>query len=215
MKKIFFVVLSCFMFIAKAEAGYRESYAKLSKSARAMVDSANEYFDSVSTFRSNFLQFNEVDSSMSEGMIYVEKPDKIKLEYTNPFKALFIKNKGIINYYDIDLDELMVLPQSINPIFDLLSKQPNLKTTDSTILSVKNDSEGNVLLSTELSIKENRIKVLYIFDGEIENLVGLSIDTGDVVELSFFNTIINQKMDKKTFIFNNPRLFKNRKIKDK
>jgi outer membrane lipoprotein-sorting protein len=215
-KKIFFVAFWCFTLALEANAGgYEESYAKLSESSRVKVDLANKYFDSVNTFKSNFLQFNAADSSISEGIIYIKKPDKIKVEYTNPFRTVFVKNKEIINYYDVDLDELMVLPQSISPIFDLLSKQPNLKTSNSVVLSLENDQEGNVLLNTEIPIKENKIRVLYVFDGEIKNLIGLGIDAGEIVELSFFNTSINQDIDKKTFIFDNPRLFKNKRIRNK
>jgi outer membrane lipoprotein-sorting protein len=215
MKKIFFVSFLYFVFALTARANFESSYQKLNKTNRYRIDKANTYFDLINTFKSNFLQFNENDSSMSEGIIYVEKPDKIRFEYTNPFNTIFIKNKGIINYYDVDLDELMVVPQSVSPIFKLLSQQPNLRTLNSSILSVENDSEGNILINTEATLDTNKVRILYIFDGQIQNLIGLNIDTGEVIELSFFDTTINQNIDRKKFVFDNPRLFNNRRTKDK
>jgi outer membrane lipoprotein-sorting protein len=209
-KKILFTLILCCVFVFEVKADYVASYEKLNKGNQIIVNKVNEYFDSLNTFRSNFIQFNESDSSMSEGLIYVEKPDKIRFEYTNPFRTLFIKNKGIINYYDADMDELIVVPQSISPIFGLFSKQDNLKKLNSEILSVKKVENG-VAVETELSIEDNKISITYIFDGEITTLVGLNIDNGEKVELSFFNAELNPKLLKEIFVFDNPRLFHNKK----
>jgi outer membrane lipoprotein-sorting protein len=198
------------MLVLGIRADYVASYEKLNKDNRTIINRVNKYFDSIGTFRSNFIQFNESDSSMSEGLIYVEKPDKIRFEYTNPFRTLFIKNKGIINYYDVDMDELIVVPQSISPIFELFSKQDNLEKLNSEILSVKR-MENGIAVETKLTIGDDKIGLTYIFNNEITMLVGLNITNGEKIELSFFNVELNPKLPKKIFIFDNPRLFNNKK----
>jgi outer membrane lipoprotein-sorting protein len=192
-------------------ADYTNSYNRLSKDDQAKINRINRYFDSIRTFKSNFIQFNENDSRMSEGVIHIEKPDKIRFEYTNPFKTLFIKNKGVINYYDIDMDELVVVPQSVNPVFELFSKQDNLAKLNSEILSVRQSEDNNIIVETRLKFDDNAMGIMYIFDREITALVGLNIDNGDKIELSFFNAEVNSAINKKTFVFDNPRLFDNRK----
>ncbi|MDR2760708.1 MAG: outer-membrane lipoprotein carrier protein LolA [Rickettsiales bacterium] len=209
--KIIAVAGAIFLANPRARANYGESYKKLDEKNRAVLDKANLYFDSIVSFSGNFLQFNNADGSLSEGVVYIQKPDKIRFEYTNPFRILFLKNGGIINYYDIDLDELAVIPQKISPIFELLSKQDNLEKLDSEIISVVPDGDKNVTINTRLKLGDNIIGICYIFNGEITRLAGLTIDGGEALELSFFNDKINSPLDKKIFIFDNPRLFNNRK----
>jgi outer membrane lipoprotein-sorting protein len=214
MKKIIvFILLLYGVNVFVVQADYGSSYEKLNENSREIVEKANKYFDEVNTFKSNFIQFNESDYSMSEGMIYIEKPDKIRFEYTNPFQTLFIKNGGIINYYDIDMDEIIVIPQSISPIFDLFSKQDNIKKLDSEILFVEN-IENKVHIKTKIIVEDNEIGITYIFDEKVAILTGLNIKTSDNnMEISFFNAELNPTLNKKIFTFENPRLRGNRKNK--
>ena len=216
MKKIIYFILLIF-FICPVFAGeiFNKSFEKLSKQDKISVESVNNYFNSVESFKSEFIQFNNADNTVAEGNFYMQKPNLLRFEYTYPFKTLLILNGNIIHYYDVELDEVTTLSKSVNPVFDLLSKQQNLAELDSKILDVRNENE-KYYINTELNItnkdETDKYNVVYIFNNDIDTLEGLKLDNGNgVIELKFLKTKKNVRINKDTFIFKNPRLYKKRR----
>lgn len=214
-KKIYFILLIFFICPVFAGEIFDKSFEKLSKQDKAVIENVNDYFNSVESFKSEFMQFNNADSTVAEGNFYMQKPNLLRFEYTYPFKTLLILNGSIIHYYDVELDEVTTLSKSVNPVFDLLSKQQNLAELDSKILGVKNENQ-KYYINTELNItnkdEADKYNVVYIFNNNIDVLEGLKLNNGNgVIELKFSKTGKNIKISKDKFIFKNPRLYKNRR----
>ena len=210
MKKILCFISLCLLFTSVSYANnYSSSINKLKENDKNIVIRVNDFLKNLNSFKSNFIQQDNITSIMAEGVFYLSKPMKARFEYTMPNKLLIVLNGSIIHYYDIELDEITTIARKTIPVLDFLSKQQNLEDTDSKILSVK-QIKNKYYIKTEIKIDKNETaEITYIFDKTIENLMGLNYRTVDNqvdIEMSFVNPQVNIQLNKKLFIFQNPRL---------
>lgn len=212
MKDFFNIILFTLVFtFESAFAGYRDSIEKLNGDKIKIVDKINTFFKGIETIKTNFVQFSEIDQSMSEGELYISRPKKIRCEYKNPVKILLISDGGNLVYFDMDLDEISTIPWSQNPISFLMESNNGLDSLDSDIIGVKNDDGW--ILKTKVNINDIDYTIEYFFDKNISKIRGISIDYGggQKVSLSFSNTEINKQIDRNLFLFKNPRLYDKRR----
>lgn len=77
----------------------------------ALAQTANDlerienYLNSVKTLQARFVQ-NASNGNVAEGTIYIEKPNKIRMEYDAPTNVLIVGNGDYIVYNDKDLDQI-------------------------------------------------------------------------------------------------------------
>lgn len=163
-----------------------------------------EYIDNTDTIKSNFIQFDKNSSSMSEGVFYLKKPDKVRFEYTHPFRTLLIANGRVLTYYDIDLDEISTIPTKNTPINVFL----NFDLEKINIIDTKNNGK-NVIIETSINVADVIYYVNYTFDKDVKNLISLNFrNNEEELDIDFFDTELNVELDKKTFTFKSPRLYK-------
>lgn len=212
-KRFFLFFLFFNGLIYNGYANFEKSFNKLSKDNKIIIEKVNQYLLNLEAIKSNFIQFNDFNGNMAEGIFYMSKPNKLRFEYTNPFKSVLITNGNTTNFYDIDLDEVSVLPTNKTPISFLLRGQQNLKTLDSTIVSIEINEDNDIVINTR-NVKNSNLYILsYIFDKDINDLKGLILtdENEETITLSFFNFKKNIALDKSLFIFKNPRLYNKRK----
>ena len=191
MKKLF--VFFIFLFINDCIAK-NSTYSNLFK----------EYINNTETIKSNFIQFDKNSSSMSEGIFYLKKPDKVRFEYTHPFRTLLIANGRVLTYYDIDLDEISTIPTKNTPINVFL----NFDLEKINIIDTKNNGK-NVIIETSINVADVIYYVNYTFDKDIKNLISINFKNEDEeLDIDFFETELNTELDKKIFTFKSPRLYK-------
>lgn len=192
MKKIFIIIL-----LLLATNSFADDKTNLFKN----------YIENLNSMSSNFIQFDKNNGTMSEGIFYIQKPDKVKFEYTNPFRTLLIANGKIVTYYDIDLDEISTIPAKNTPIAIFM----NLNFDNIKIKKTKTNKQ-NTIFETEMSIGDDIYYVSYIFNKDITELLALNFKntSNEELDIEFFDTELNPKLDKKTFTFKNPRLYKRR-----
>lgn len=78
------------------------------------ITRANAYFDQVHTLKAHFVQ-EAASGGETEGTIYLNRPGKLRLEYTPPTPILVVAKGGTLTYYDsklgqvsyVDLDSTM------------------------------------------------------------------------------------------------------------
>ena len=171
-----------------------------------IVELFKNYINNLNTMKSNFIQFDKNSSSMSEGVFYIKKPDKVRFEYTNPFRTLLIANGRVLTYYDIDLDEISTIPTKNTPINVFL----NFDLEKINIIDTK-DNGKNVVVETSINVADVIYYVNYTFDKDVKNLISLNFKNNEEeLDIDFFETELNVELDKKTFTFKSPRLYKRR-----
>lgn len=98
------------------------------------LDSLNAFFSDVRTLRADFIQYRTDEQGRvvqeSKGVLLLEKPGKVRLEYNLPYKQLYIADGDKIWSYDPDLEQAIV-KQMDSAIGDtpilLLSGRSNLE----------------------------------------------------------------------------------------
>ncbi|MDR3079124.1 MAG: outer membrane lipoprotein carrier protein LolA [Rickettsiales bacterium] len=191
---------------------YASSLGRLGTREKALASRANAYFKNLDTLRSDFWQSSGSAAVDSRGTLEIARPGRLRLEYLSSPRSLFISNGGTMSYYDVELDEVSILPSSRIPLVFLLARGKGLDSMDSDILEVV-CSGSDCRIITETRAEEVSYLIEYTFDKNIENLLEIAItpDGEERIGLRLVNSEINPKIDEKDFIFRNPRIYKNRK----
>ena len=67
------------------------------------------YLNSITTLRASFLQVAP-DGSVSEGMLYLARPGRLRIEYDPPASVVMVGNGSRLTYYDRELGQVSELP---------------------------------------------------------------------------------------------------------
>ena len=166
-------------------------------------------FENIQTFTAEFVQkLYTTDSNepqVTEGKLLVAGGDKFRLEYTKPYVQYYLADGKEFMFYDVDLEQITVKPQSkeladtpamilsnpkifIRNYFVKLNKEAYL---EEYILTAKGDTSAyNKIL---LSFKGNRLKSMLIEDS-----------FGQETELGFKSIVYNKKIPASIFQFKIP-----------
>lgn len=175
---------------------------------------ANElttYLNNLNSFKADFIQTILTTSNnskkISKGLIVVKSPNKFYLEYTQPFKLLYVADGKKLWSYDEDLEQVVAKKQDellINSPAMLLGNTKNLKK----LYSIKKTGVINGWLWFELTPKDENStfeKVSLAFaDGKI-TAMGMIDNFGQITRLEFTNIIKNPKLTKNRFKFVPPK----------
>jgi outer membrane lipoprotein-sorting protein len=82
------------------------------------------YLNGISTLRSRFLQENS-DGTISEGVLYLQRPGKLRLEYDPPDPYLLMVKEEWLIFLDKELEQTTYVPVEKTPAFFLT--QQNVK----------------------------------------------------------------------------------------
>jgi len=91
---------------------------------RSDVKKIEDYLNSVRTIQARFVQ-NASNGNVAEGRLWIEKPNKIRMEYDAPTNVLIVGNGDFIVYHDKDLDQVSNIDYSDVPASLILGN--NLK----------------------------------------------------------------------------------------
>jgi outer membrane lipoprotein-sorting protein len=100
--------------------------ARLSDKDRADVGRVVAYLNDIYTLQSHFDQI-AADGSDSSGMIYVERPGKLRLQYDPPVPVTIIADGSGIYYWDSKLEQLSQTRVEDTPAWFLL--RPDIKAS--------------------------------------------------------------------------------------
>lgn len=160
------------------------------------------YLNNISTLEANFVQMSSNGSS-AEGKIYIEKPSKIRMEYTAPDPLLIVGNGEYIIYNDKELDQITNIDYKDIPSTMILSNKikfdgKNLKVTD-----FYKDS-GQTSVTVEMPNSPGVKPITLIFDNAPFRLKQWKvIDQQNIeVTISLFDAEQDKKLSENLFKFN-------------
>ncbi|MCI7420472.1 MAG: outer membrane lipoprotein carrier protein LolA [Alphaproteobacteria bacterium] len=160
------------------------------------------YLNNISTLEANFVQMSSNGSS-AEGKIYIEKPSKIRMEYTAPDPLLIVGNGEYIIYNDKELDQITNIDYKDIPATMILSNKikfdgKNLKVTD-----FYKDS-GQTSVTVEMPNSPGVKPITLIFDNAPFRLKQWKvIDQQNIeVTISLFDAEQDKKLSENLFKFN-------------
>lgn len=97
----------------------------LSDEDRSDIARAEAYLDSVRTLRSRFLQIAP-DGSIAQGMLYISRPDRLRIEYDGPVPFLMVATGIWLILYDGELQQTSYLPLDASPAAVLIRDRVDL-----------------------------------------------------------------------------------------
>ena len=146
------------------------------------------------------------DPQITEGTLQVAGGDKFRLQYTKPYEQLYVANGEEFLFYDVDLEQITIKPQTqdlantpamilsnpavfVEKYYVKINQESHL---EEYILTAKADNSAyNKIL---LSFKNTRLDTMLIEDS-----------FGQETELRFIKIIYNKKIEDSVFHFTPPK----------
>jgi len=115
----------------------RRAQATLSPDDQADIQRIQNYLNGIRTLVSHFDQVAD-DGSIASGMLYLQRPGHMRIQYDQPSHILLVATAGEIFYYDGKLDQVSWVSIDDTPAWFLLQNDIHLGG-DITVLGLKRD----------------------------------------------------------------------------
>ncbi len=176
----------------------------------SMATTLEEYLGNVTSMSAQFsqelLDAKQKRLDQGAGTIMVQSPDKFRLQYTKPYRQLYIADGKKLWFYDEDLEQVTVKSQA-----GLLARTPAMILSDPKALaknyhvSTLDKSEGLewfklVPVSAENNFDEVR---LGFAQGKLKRMV-LRDNLGQTTRMNFIEISYNSKLTAHEFRFTPP-----------
>lgn len=196
-KKLLFIFILFFCFV--------NCFAKTTNNGEILNEVEN-YLNNIKFLKANFLQDDIKNSQLSEGVFYLSRPGKLRVDYNNPFEASLYTNNRVTTYYDKELDEITNIRTSTTPLQFLLKKQIKFNDKSFSITSIKNNND-DIIISFVQKNKEDEGKLILKFTKNPITLSSIKLINGldQEVEMTLFN-ISTEPIKNSIFVFKSPRL---------
>ena len=175
------------------------------------VKKVENYLNSIKTLSADFVQIAS-NGEKAEGRIYIEKPNKIRMEYNAPSNILIVGNGDYIVYYDKELDQITNIDYDDVPAAMILANNVNLDGKDITVTDFYQDP-GVTKLSMQYNDAEDLGPFTLVFTNNPFVLKQWKVITPQSLEvsLSLYDSVVDAKINQDLFKFNKKATEKKRK----
>ena len=161
------------------------------------------YLNGITTLRSRFLQKNP-DGSISEGVLYLHRPGKLRFEYDPPDPYLIMVKDDWLIFIDKELAQTTYIMVEKTPAFFLT--QQNVRFAENFDITRFERSNGTVRLGIQARGDESSGNVTLIFSDKplsLRKWRAFSIDGGET-ETTLINPSFNAALKGDVFEFEEP-----------
>ena len=167
------------------------------------------YFGSLKTFQADFTQ-KQVQTAerlqSNHGKIYLQSPDKFRMDYTAPYVQIYVADGKKVYQYDADLEQVIIKPQAqimnSTPLF-VLSNTKKLQNSYQVEAQGFFDGQKWFMLrpkSTDTNFEQIRLG----FKGKNLSTMELKDSFGQFSRLTFRNVKNNLPLPGSLFKFTPP-----------
>ena len=170
-----------------------------STTKQEIIKDVETYLNNIKYLQSKFIQDDLINSRLSEGIFYLSRPNKLRIDYLNPFEAsLYIDNKTVI-YYDKELDEVHNIKTADTPLKFLLRNRISLNNKDFSVIDA---TDNNNIITISFEEKKDNHKLILTFKKSPMSLQKIKLITSDgqEIEMSLFDQT-NTPIQNSTFVF--------------
>lgn len=184
-------------------AGPAGAAVKLSAEDLTDIAKIERYINSITTMKAKFLQVAP-NGETNEGLIYLSRPGRLRIEYAPPSPILIIGNGRWLVYYDSDLEQTSYESLGDNLAGVLVAKDvkfsgkitvTGLKRTPGVIRIMMVMTEEPEAGSLTLTLASTPMKL---------RQWSLTDPNGQVTQVALFNHKFGGKLDDKLFEFTEP-----------
>ena len=180
-------------------------FALLSLSANADdkkdIKAIETYLNSIKTLSADFVQIAS-NGEKAEGRIYIEKPNKIRMEYNAPSNILIVGNGDYIVYYDKELEQITNIDYEDIPAAMILANTVSLGSKDLKVTNFYKDP-GMTRISLQYTNASELGPFTLVFSNNPFTLKQWKVITPQSLEvsLSLYDSVIDGKLDPSLFKF--------------
>ena len=166
------------------------------------LNKIENYLNNINALEASFVQMSSNGGS-AEGKIYIEKPSKIRMEYTAPDPLLIVGNGDYIIYNDKELDQITNIDYKDIPATMILSNKIKFDGKNLKVADFYKDS-GQTSVTVEMPNSPGVKPITLIFDNSPFRLKQWKvIDQQNIeVTISLFDAEQDKKLSADLFKFN-------------
>ena len=159
------------------------------------------YLNSVKTLQARFVQ-NASNGNVAEGNIYIQKPNKIHMEYAAPTNVLIVGNGDYIVYHDKDLDQVSNIDYSDIPASLILGNNIKIDGKNIKVVDFYKDA-GTTVITLDYKEKGNIGNITLTFNNSPFELRQWKIVDPQSVEItvSLYSAKVDAPIDQSLFKF--------------
>lgn len=175
-------------------------------SARAAVERANAYFNSINTLIADFIQIGG-DGRRLSGKFYLQRPGKLRFEYQSPATLEVVADGSSVAVRDRKLATQDLYPIGQTPLKFLLRDRIDL-ARDVKITDVAQDAEGVRIALEDSSTLGGTSRITLFFDPAVESLTKWRIidPQGFQTTVVLSNIDKGRRVDNRLFVINYERM---------
>ena len=198
--KIFTSRIGKLLFLALI-LGWGYSYEVRAKDNNVDVKQVETYLNSLKSLEANFVQIAS-NGEKVEGKLYIEKPNKIRMEYNAPSNILIVGNGEYIVYYDKELDQVTNIDYEDVPAALILASEVDINGKDLSVTDFYKDP-GVTRVSLQYSKASDLGPFTLLFTNNPFALRQWKVVTPQAMEvsLSLYDAVVDSKLDSNLFEF--------------
>ncbi len=188
MKKILLSLFLLYAFSAQAQTA-----ADLTK--------IENYLNNIKTLEASFVQ-TASNGTVSEGMLYIAKPSKIRMEYAAPTSVLIVGNGDYVVFNDKELDQITNIDYDDIPATMILANNIKIDNENLKVTDFYKDA-GITSITLEYGNNKDVGPITLVFNNQPFELKQWKIVDPQSVEvtLSLYNTTEDKPLDDSLFKF--------------
>lgn len=165
------------------------------------VKKVEDYLNSIKTLSADFVQIAS-NGEKVEGHLYVEKPNKIRMEYNAPSNILIVGNGDYIVYYDKELEQITNIDYDDIPAALILANTIHIDGKELKVTDYAKDP-GMTKMSLQYAKAGDLGPFTLVFTNNPFELKQWKVITPQSLEvsLSLYDTIKDAKLDSALFKF--------------
>ncbi len=171
---------------------------------RATIDRVGKYLSGLTTIISDFNQVAP-DGSIATGKFYMQRPGMMRWQYNPPTPVLMVADGKILTYYDYELQQVNYIKLD-STVIGFLAQDKISFDKNVGILNVE-EKDGVIRIALAQRDKSDEGTLTLEFSDRpitIRNMV-ITDATQQVTTVSLNHATYGQKLDKKLFVFQDPR----------
>ena len=192
--RYFFTILFAYIaLLANTNLAFAQSAETISK--------IENYLNNLKSLKAGFVQISSNGGS-TEGSIYIQKPNRIRMEYADPVSVLIVGNGDYIVYNDKELDQVSHIDYDDIPATLILTNEIKIDNKNIKIDDFYED-KGTTIISLDYKNKGDLGPITLIFNNSPFELKQWKIvdPQGIEVAVSLYDVELNSELDSGLFKF--------------
>lgn len=177
------------------------SFSAHAAPAKEDIKKVEDYLNSIKTMSAHFIQIAS-NGEKVEGQLYVEKPNKIRMEYEAPSNILIVGNGDYIVYYDKELEQITNIDYEDIPAALILANTVKIDGKDLKVTEFVKDP-GMTRIGLQYAKAGDLGPFTLVFTNNPFALKQWKVITPQSMEvsLSLYDTVIDSDLNQDLFKF--------------